>query len=715
PNNPRFFRENDTIIYTAKVSNLSNHELSGKAQLFLTDPSSTKSLDIQFGNKTGQIDFKALKGQSSGLQWKIIIPEGVSAVSVKVVAQSGAFTDGEESVIPILTNRMLVTETMPLPVRKQGETKFTLDKLVSMNKGSSTLRNHKLTLEFTPNPAWYAVQALPYLMEYPYGCSEQTFARFYANSIASHIANSSPKIKRVFESWKNQTPDALLSNLEKNQDLKSVLLEETPWVLEANDETARKQRVGLLFDLNKMASELDITLTKLLKMQMSNGGWPWFDGMPDNQYITQHIVCGLGKLDHLNVIKISNDDKLQSAVYNAVDYTDNRIRERYDHLKKNKLLKSDNLSYTEIQYLYMRSFFTGIPVSNRNDEAFKYFKKQAADNWLKKSRYMQAMIALALNRWNDTKTSVTIMKSLKQNALTSEEMGMYWKEQYEGFYWWEAPIEMQACMIEAFDEVANDSNAVNDLKTWLLKSKQTQNWKTTRATTEAVYALLLRGTDMLSTESDATIRLGDMTIDPTKTDGKQPEAGTGYFRMSWHGSDIKPSMGKVTVIKQKNTVSWGGLYWQYFEQLDKITPHSTPLKLDKKLFIERNTDRGPVLDPVTASTTLKVGDKLKVRIELRVDRNMEYVHMKDMRASGFEPVNVISRYKWQDNLGYYESTRDAATHFFFEYLRKGTYVFEYPLVVSHSGDFSNGITTIQCMYAPEFASHSEGIRVGVGK
>jgi uncharacterized protein YfaS (alpha-2-macroglobulin family) len=715
PNNPRFFRENDTIVYTAKVSNLTEHELNGKAQLFLTDPSTGKSLDIQFGNTTSQIVFKALKGQSCSLQWKITVPEGISAVSVKVVAQAGSFTDGEEIVIPILTNRVLVTETMPLPVRRQGETKFTLDKLVSMSKGSTTLRNHKLTLEFTPNPAWYAVQALPYLMEYPYECAEQTFARLYANSIASHIANSSPKIKSVFESWKNQTPDALLSNLEKNQELKSVLLEETPWVLEANNESARKQRVGLLFDLNRMSSEQGKALTKLLKMQMSNGGWPWFDGMPDNPYITQHIVCGLAKLDHINVLKLRSDNKLWPAVKNAVEYTDNRIRETYEYLIKHKLLNGDNLSYTEIQYLYMRSFYTDIPINDRNDEAVQYYKQAAVKYWLDKSRYMQGMIALALNRWKDTKTPVAIMKSLKQNALTNEEMGMYWKEQYEGFYWWEAPIEMQACMIEAFDEVVNDSNAVNDLKTWLLKSKQTQNWNTTRATTEAVYALLLRGADWLSTTSDATIKLGDMTIDPTKTDGKQPEAGTGYFKMSWSGSDIKPSMGNVTVIKQKNTVSWGGLYWQYFEQLDKITPHATPLKLDKKLFIERNTDRGSVLDPVTASNTLKVGDKLKVRIELRVDRDMEYVHMKDMRASGFEPVNVLSGYKWQDNLGYYESTRDAATHFFFEYLRKGTYVFEYPLVVSHSGYFSNGITTIQCMYAPEFASHSEGIRVDVAK
>ncbi|MGZ4037973.1 MAG: alpha-2-macroglobulin family protein, partial [Bacteroidia bacterium] len=153
----------------------------------------------------------------------------------------------------------------------------------------------------------------------------------------------------------------------------------------------------------------------------------------------------------------------------------------------------------------------------------------------------------------------------------------------------------------------------------------------------------------------------------------------------------------------------------YFEQLDKITPHETPLKIKKQLFLQKNTAGGPVMEPITAGTKLKLGDKIKVRIELRVDRDMSYVHMKDMRAAGFEPTNVISTYKWQDGLGYYESTRDAATNFFFPYLNKGTFVFEYQVVVNHYGDFSNGVTTIQCMYAPEFTSHSEGIRVTVQK
>ncbi len=209
--------------------------------------------------------------------------------------------------------------------------------------------------------------------------------------------------------------------------------------------------------------------------------------------------------------------------------------------------------------------------------------------------------------------------------------------------------------------------------------------------------------------------MDNKTIDPRKMEDVKIEAGTGYFKTSWNKNEIKPSMGNITVKKKDAGVSWGALYWQYFEDLDKITPHETPLKLKKQLFIERLSERGKVIEPVSDKAKLKIGDKVIARIELRVDRRMEYIHMKDMRASGFEPINVISRYKYQDGLGYYESTKDASTNFFMEALPKGTYVFEYPLRVSHEGNFSNGITTIQCMYAPEFTSHSEGVRVDVEK
>ncbi len=719
PNAPRFFRENDKIEFTAKVTNLSEKDLTGNAQLFLYDAITMKPIDIFVKaintNDDGTRTFTAKKGLSTNLSWNLSIPEGISAITYKVVAKADNYSDGEEMAVPVLTNRMLVTESMPLPIRGMQTKTFHFDKFISQNGGSTTLRNHKFTLEFTANPAWYAVQSLPYLMEYPYECAEQTFARFYANSIASFIANSSPKIKAVFDSWKNQTPDALLSNLEKNQDLKSLMLEETPWVLDAKDETERKHRVALLFDLNRMSNELDRALNKLEKMQVSNGGWPWFDGMPDDRYITQYIITGMGHLDHLGIKNIRNDTKTWNMVKRGTLYLDERIREDYEEILRYGIPEDDNLGYEQIQYLYARSYFKDIPIHARNQKAFDYFKGQEQKYWLNKGRYMQGMIALALNRYDDKIIPARIMKSLKENSITSEEMGMYWKENYEGFYWWEAPIESQALLIEAFDEVSHDQQSVDDLKVWLLKSKQTQNWQTTKATTEACYALLLRGTDWLATESNVEISLGDTKIDPKNMPDIKQEAGTGYFKVSWSGSDIKPEMGNVTVTKKDQGVSWGAVYWQYFEQLDKITPSKTPLQLVKKLFVEQNTASGPVLHPIDEKTPLKVGDKIKVRIELRDDRDMQYVHMKDMRASGFEPMNVISQYKWQDGLGYYESTRDAATNFFISYLHKGTYVFEYPLRVTHKGDFSNGITSIQCMYAPEFTSNSEGIRVKVGE
>jgi hypothetical protein len=417
------------------------------------------------------------------------------------------------------------------------------------------------------------------------------------------------------------------------------------------------------------------------------------------------------------------DDKLKQILSAAIPYLDRKIKEDYDYLVKHKVnLKSQNIGYSQVQYLYMRSFFPEYKINTTSQTAYNYYYKQAQQFWTKQSKYMQGMTALALSRTGDAKTPANILKSLKETSITDEESGMYWKDQSNGWFWYEAPIETQALLIEAFQEIGKDSKTTGNLRTWLLKNKQTNNWKTTKATAEACYALLLQETAPiaiggLTDEPGVEIKLGNTTI--SSSENKQ-EAGTGYFKKSLEGNEVKPQMGNISVTigsskapLQEDLVSWGGVYWQYFEDLDKITTASTPLKLLKKLFIEKNTDRGPVLTPVNDGDVLKVGDKIKVRIELRVDREMEYVHMKDMRASCLEPVNVLSSYKWQDGLGYYESTKDASTNFFFSDLRKGTYVFEYPLFITHTGNFSNGITTIQCMYAPEFSSHSEGIRINV--
>jgi len=719
PNAPRFFREGDKMQFSTKIINLSDAELNGDAKLIFYDALTSELITDKIIANKKVVPFSVNKEGSTSVSWNITIPEGYAAITYKVVAKSGSFTDGEEMVVPVLTNRMLVTESMPLPIRGNQTKNFKFNKLVDNN--SKTLNHHKLTLEFTSNPAWYAIQALPYLMEYPYECAEQIFSRFYANSIASHVANSNPKIKNVFESWKQSSPETFMSNLSKNQELKSLVLEETPWVLNSQNESERKKRVGLLFDLNRMSNELGKALKKLQQLQSTNGGWSWFKGMPESRYMTQHIVTGMGHLDHLGVKNIKKENGTWSMVSQAIRYLDDRIRDDYEWLKKHKVdLKKDHISHTQIQYLYARSYFLkDVEINSKNKEAYNYYYNQAKKYWLSKNRYMQGMIALALHRDGFPKTGIPIEKkilsSLKENAINHDELGMYWKANRRGYFWYQAPIEVQALLIEAFDEVVNDQESVEAMKVWLLKQKQTQDWKTTKATTEACYALLLRGTDILESNQLVDIKIDGKLIDPKKNDGNKIEAGTGYFKTSWNKSEVKSRMGNVTVAKKDDGVAWGAMYWQYFEQLDKITSAETPLKLIKKLFLQQNSDVGPVITPIVEGTKLKVGDKIKVRVELRVDRDMEYLHMKDMRASGLEPINVFSGYRYQDGLGYYESTKDASTNFFFDKLRKGTYVFEYPLRVNVSGNFSNGITSIQSMYAPEFISHSEGVRLKIGE
>ncbi|AUP80318.1 alpha-2-macroglobulin family protein [Flavivirga eckloniae] len=727
PNAPRFLREGDHITISTKIANLTEKQLEGQATLILTDAISGKDISNKLIRKqdsptpSGELEgaFTVAPKGNTQVSWDISIPDDVQAVQYKIIAKSESFSDGEQNALPVLSNRMLVTETLPMWIRSNQTKTFTLDKLAStsLDNQSSTLKHHKLTLEMTSNPAWYAVQALPYLMEYPYECNEQTFSRYYANALAQHIANSNPRIQDVFNQWKSQ--DVLISNLEKNEELKSILIQETPWLRDAQNETEQKKRIALLFDFNKMTNELQSAIRKLKNNQMSSGAWAWFRGGYENRFITQHIMTGFGHLKQLSVS--SSAVETSQMISKAIQYLDAQFVKEYHDIRKYNAkvdLNKDHLSYTQLHYLYMRSFYTDIKKSKKVEDITKYYQTQIQKYWLKRPLYAKGLMALVSHRSNDSKTASKILKSLNETSITSEELGMYWKENTSSWYWYQAPIETQSLLIETFSEIGHtiqsetkNLETIDNLKIWLLKNKQTNKWETTKATTDAVYALLLQGSDWLSVTDMVDVVLGGQTITPSKLENVKVEAGTGYYKTSWNTSEIKPQMGEVKLTKKGNGIAWGGLYWQYFEDLDKITSAETPLKLKKKLFLKQNTDTGETISEITEDTHLKVGDLVRVRIELRSDRAMEFIHMKDMRASGLEPINVLSQYKWQDGLGYYESTKDASTNFFFDYLPKGIYVFEYDLRVNNAGNMSNGITTIQSMYAPEFSSHSEGIRL----
>ncbi|MAU71890.1 MAG: alpha-2-macroglobulin [Pseudozobellia sp.] len=708
PNTPRFLREGDEIQISTKIANLTNQSLSGNVYIELTDAVNGKDLTPQLLAGSAEKNFEVDSSGNAQASWRLQIPEGLQAVQYKIVAKAGDYSDGEQNLLPVLTNRMLVTETLPMWVRGNETKKFELTKL--KENSSSSLEHHKLTLEVTSNPAWYAVQALPYLMEYPYECNEQIFSRFYANSLASHIINSNPRMKNVFEQWKGT--GALKSNLEKNEELKSLLIQETPWLRDAQSESEQKKRMALLFELNNLKAQQTTTLAKLVQNQKASGAWAWFQNGPDNRTITQHIVTGLGHLKKLQVAY--EQSNLESSIQRALQYLDDEFVAEYERMKKHSTdLDKNHLSQSQIHYLYMRSFFNDYKTSVKVEKTMDYYWSQAEKHWTKQSLYSKGMLALALSRHGNHKTAQLILRSLKENSVFNEELGRYWKNNTASWYWYQAPIETQSLLIEAFEEITQDTQTVDELKIWLLKNKQTNQWATTKATTEAIYSLLLSGSDWVSVTDAVEVTVGNNMIDPSQLENVKTEAGTGYFKTSWEPSEIQPEMAQVEMTKKGDGISWGALYWQYFEDLDKITSAETPLKLKKLLFLKTNTDTGEKLVEITNSTNLKVGDLVRVRIELCSDREMEFVHMKDMRAAGFEPVNVLSSYKWQDGLGYYESTKDASTNFFFDRLPKGVFVFEYDLRVNNAGEFSNGITTVQSMYAPEFSSHSEGNRVKV--
>lgn len=728
PNYPRFVREGDKLVFQVKVNVLDATVKNVFASLELEDGLTGKDLKLKIDNLKFEIE-----NGSAVASWEIDIPEGISAIKFTTKAwgkglmhQAPTHTDGEEKTIPVLPNRMLVTEVMPLPVRGKGTFDFTFSKL--KNNKSETLKSHSLTLEFTPNPIWLAVLSLPYMMEYPYECSEQLFGRYYANAIGTHLANSDPAIKRVFDQWKrdaqNKNGDAFISELEKNPALKQALLTETPWVRDAQNETEQRRRIAELFDLDRMETELAISLKKLKQNQKSDGGWGWFNGMRSNFYITRYIVSGFGKMRKMGVWEMGAET--QTMLENAIEFLDEEMVKDYD--RRTLKNKDRQPNWTDLHTTYARSFWLkDFALKGKAKTTYNAILKMIREKWTELEASQKGLAAVVLNRAGFETDAKKVMISLRETALTSEEFGAYWNMD-KGYYWYQAPIENHVMILEAFHEVENDADMVREMNIWLLKQKQTQSWETTKATAEACYALIGMGVSptepggrgvrnyALSTEALVSIKMGNETIDPRKDKDLKTEAGTGYFKANWTKNSISPEMGNITVTKDNEGVAWGAVFWQYFEDLDKITgAQDNPIKMKREVMLLEDTENGPIMKPLDGNTSLSVGDRVKVRIVLETDRHMEYVHLKDMRAASFEPRKQLSGAEYREGLSYYRSTTDVAMNFFFDYLPKGTFVFEYDLNVTQAGTFSNGISQLQCMYAPEFTTHSEGVRLEIGR
>ncbi|WP_405379128.1 MG2 domain-containing protein [Nonlabens sp. Asnod3-A02] len=711
PNAPRFLRETDTIRFSTKIANLSDAKMEGVATLKLFDALTMQPIDQELKNTNALQNFSAEKGGNASVNWTFVIPVGTQAVTYRVIAKSDQFSDGEENTLPVLTNRMLVTESRSLWVRAGQTEEVVMDKLE--NNTSTTLENHQMTFEYTSNPSWYAIKSLPYLMEYEHECAEQTFSRYYANAMAAHILNSSPRVKEVFDSW--AANGSSKSKLEQNEELKSVILAHTPWLRDAQSEEQKQQRLAVLFDLDKTAREKKKTLAKLEEKQGDSGGFPWFSGGNTNEYITRHIAAGIG---HLNKLGVNDADRPQTdRMYkNAIAATDRAWVQRFnDYLRYSKDLKKYNFGSSYWHYQYARSFESSVLDKKMNkvlEDGKKLAFAKAEKEFASQPLYTQLLMAIALHRNGESKIASEILEGLRQTAVVNNENGMYWKENTNSWYWYRSDIETQALAIEAFSEIESDTKTVEELQVWLLKKKRTTQWKSTKATADATYALLLQNGKWTDVEVNNKITWAGKPLPEDKLSKTNVEAGTGYFKISLNKEEITNKHATVEVKNKGEVTGYGGLYWQYFEDLDKITTDDQgALSVKKRLYKKVSNNSGEELKEITSQDALEIGDLITVRLEIKSANDMDFIHLKDMRASGFEPVDVISKYKWQDGLGYYQSTKDVATHFFFDHLKKGTYVFEYEVRANNAGNFSNGITTIENMYSPEFSAHSAGERV----
>ena len=707
PNMPRFLREGDITSISTKISNLSDEALNAAVSITFFNPMTDEEITtIDVADKTQQLTLA--KDGSSSVSWSFVVPDDSDVLGVRIVAESNLFSDGEQHALAILPNRMLVTESMRMDVNRNQTKQFSMDRLV--NQTSSTLQNYRLTLEFASNPAWYAVQALPVLSEPDNDNAISWFAAYYTNTLGLHIANKYPKVNAMIDVWQKQGGDeeTLLSNLEKNQELKNVLLEETPWVLEAKSEAEQKQKLSLLFNLNRSTMLTQNAIEKLKELQDNSGGWSWFKGFRPNLSMTQYILYGFHQLQQLQATTFTDDVRAMQA--KAISFIDTEALRWFDLWKKNNKdwEKAKSIATYQLEYLYVRSMYNQYPLSDEVKEMNDFYSSIIEKNWTEFSLYQRSLITILMQKQGKQEIVQAILKSYREHATVSDELGMYWANNRASVFMSLSAVSVHTFIMEAFRMAGAKDQEMDNMKRWLLKQKQTQLWESTHATMDAVYALLSTGSDWFATDGETVISMNDKVVEP-----ESKELGTGYFKQSWNKTEIEPDMGKVEVAQKGNTPAWGALYWQYFEDLDKIEGTSASLDVKKELFREQTGESGKHLAQISEASPLKVGDKVVVRLTVRTDRDMEFVHIKDMRAAAFEPVNQLSGIGWHNRVIYYQTSKDASTNYYFDVLPRGTYVFEYGVFVTRTGSYSNGITTIQSMYAPEFTSHTRGVRINV--
>ena len=689
PNMPRFVRVGDKANIAASLMNLSDKGVKGTVRMELFNPETEKV----FYSQKQKFDVKG--GETGHVNFTFEVSDRYAVMACRMVADGDTFSDGEQRYIPVLTDKQWVTETVPLNVNGEGAHTFSLENL--FNKHSKTASEQRLTVEFTAHPAWYAVQALP-VVAHPQNEDALSWATaYYAHSLAACIVKENPRIKQVFDSWKAQggTKETFMSNLQKNQELKNILLAETPWLTEATNEAEQKQRIATLFDLNTMNSQLAVSVEKLGELQNADGAWSWYKGMQGSRYVTTQVMEMLVRLNALT--HQDADSRMQPMIQKGFEYLGKQAAEEYKSMKEAEKKGAVGLRPSEqvLRYLYICALDGKAPV---DEKVNRYFIDKLSGEGKELTIYGKALGAIILQQAGKVAEAKLFMQSLMEYSVVTDEMGRYFDTPKARYSWFSYKIPTEVAAMEAIQRITKDTKAIDEMKRWLLKQKQTQTWETPIATADAVYALMATGaSDLLANTGGVEITLGKEVIRTPADDA------IGYIKKTVSGDVM--NIKKVSVDKEGTGMGWGAVYAQYLESMDQIGEQGNGLSVSRQLY------KGD--EALNESAPLKVGDRITVRLTVKADRDMDFVQIKDDRAACMEPLQAVSGFRWGNGLGYYQATKDASTQFFIDQMRKGTYVIEYQVYVNRTGEYQTGIATVQSAYAPEFGGHTRGYRVMV--
>ena len=689
PNMPRFVRVGDKANIAASLMNLSDKGVKGTVRMELFNPETEKV----FYSQKQKFDVKG--GETGHVNFTFEVSDKYAVMACRMVADGDTFSDGEQRYIPVLTDKQWVTETVPLNVNGEGAHTFSLENL--FNKHSKTASEQRLTVEFTAHPAWYAVQALP-VVAHPQNEDALSWATaYYAHSLAAYIVKENPRIKQVFDSWKAQggTKKTFMSNLQKNQELKNILLAETPWLTEATNEAEQKQRIATLFDLNTMNSQLAVSVEKLGELQNADGAWSWYKGMQGSRYVTTQVMEMLVRLNALT--HQDADSRMQPMIQKGFEYLGKQAAEEYKSMKEAEKKGAVGIRPSEqvLRYLYICALDGKAPV---DEKVNRYFIDKLSGEGKELTIYEKALGAIILQQAGKVAEAKLFMQSLMEYSVVTDEMGRYFDTPKARYSWFSYKIPTEVAAMEAIQRITKDTKAIDEMKRWLLKQKQTQTWETPIATADAVYALMATGaSDLLANTGGVEITLGKEVIRTPADDA------IGYIKKTVSGDVM--NIKKIRVDKEGAGMGWGAVYAQYLESMDQIGEQGNGLSVSRQLY------KGD--EALNESAPLKVGDKITVRLTVKADRDMDFVQIKDDRAACMEPLQAVSGFRWSNGLGYYQATKDASTQFFIDQMRKGTYVIEYQVYVNRTGEYQAGIATVQSAYAPEFGGHTGGYRVMV--